>query len=1111
MATKNPKTTKGSASQIANTRTKSKPLDEGEFLNAIGATGTYIVNGFLETDYRADLSGKEGLAKYDEMRRSDSKIRQSLMVCMLPILSTEWYIEPAKDPETGEVGEAQQEVADFVSKALFEKMEITWLNYLTEVLTMLPFGFSLFEKVYTADEFDDHVWLKTLGYRKQTTIDKWEMEDGSPGITQQLPSAIVDPYSEFLGQSRVSIPASKMLLFSYQREGDNYAGVSVLRSAYKHWYIKDALYKFDSIKHERQGVGVPLIKLPKGYTEKDKTEAKLILKNVRANELGGVILPDGWEFMFADLQAGNTSDLWKSIEHHNQEIANNVLAMFLNLVSGDGGSRALSEDQSDFFLLANEALANLIEDVHNRFLVPELVDFNFDVEDYPHLRHKKLGSVDYGSMANTLSTLSSAGIVNPDEDLEDWARQMIDAPPRMPEPEVEVDEDGNEIDPETGEPILPDDGIDPETGLPLEPEIDPETGLPIEPVLDEEEQAALDEENAGDDELIEASEIAEVDGAVFFHDGNGWVDAQSFRIVSEETKRKISEALKKAKPGDTEQTKMRLKNEAKARKAARHQKALQNARARLAARKGKGKKKGGVIAQKRAARLKKAGVKDSKARQAQNKAGVKEVLNPVTPKKKQSKLKTALKNMQTQKKSSAVKSKMKKAKKPKGSKKPKKVKAPKAAPATKPAANPVGQRAAQQSKDKNSPLYKKPVSTAPKKPVTKLGKAVAARKAKRVAKLGKKKVKAHEDEYEAIFAEGAAHVMMLQKEVQFTKGNLPQGPQFFAEDTFDSWRPLTFAEKKVNFKSIRKSVDKFGSALDSEMNQITADQKADLLSQVKRAVDANDIAAVGVIKAKYTGELSSALTNVQKEMFEFGKSSVALEMGVNAPGTAKEVMGAMKVSNAKMVQKLTSDMENAAADAVSQVVIKKGGAVSATGTAEAVAAASQAIDKVLESTAKISTMMLYGSINLGRAAVWERYPEKVYAFQYSAIIDDATTDVCLSLDGRVVKAGSSDFYTYGPPRHYKCRSIWVEILEDEEYKPDTGDIPSRIPHNATIDQFEDMKKPIVDEKSPAIKVLQAELEERKAQAEKYEQSGQYANRLASHQARIKALEDALGD
>jgi len=48
-------------------------------------------------------------------------------------------------------------------------------------------------------------------------------------------------------------------------------------------------------------------------------------------------------------------------------------------------------------------------------------------------------------------------------------------------------------------------------------------------------------------------------------------------------------------------------------------------------------------------------------------------------------------------------------------------------------------------------------------------------------------------------------------------------------------------------------------------------------------------------------------------------------------------------------------------------------------------------------------LFVIGAINLGREAVFEENTKEIYAYQFSAILDDATTDICRGLDGIVVK------------------------------------------------------------------------------------------------------------
>lgn len=57
----------------------------------------------------------------------------------------------------------------------------------------------------------------------------------------------------------------------------------------------------------------------------------------------------------------------------------------------------------------------------------------------------------------------------------------------------------------------------------------------------------------------------------------------------------------------------------------------------------------------------------------------------------------------------------------------------------------------------------------------------------------------------------------------------------------------------------------------------------------------------------------------------------------------------------------------------------------------------------------------------------------VDAYQYSAIMDDRTTEVCAGLDGKIFEAGTEPV----PPLHFNCRSVLIPITKFERYEPST--------------------------------------------------------------------------
>jgi SPP1 gp7 family putative phage head morphogenesis protein len=69
--------------------------------------------------------------------------------------------------------------------------------------------------------------------------------------------------------------------------------------------------------------------------------------------------------------------------------------------------------------------------------------------------------------------------------------------------------------------------------------------------------------------------------------------------------------------------------------------------------------------------------------------------------------------------------------------------------------------------------------------------------------------------------------------------------------------------------------------------------------------------------------------------------------------------------------------------------------------------------------------------NQGRLVQGEQANEYLEGWQYSAILDTRTTEVCRHLDGKVFEAGDKRVHALRPPRHFNCRSVMVPIVIGE--------------------------------------------------------------------------------
>lgn len=841
----------GKKSQINPTNDKNqKPITLKQLQETLWWSWTDIFGWIINDEYLRDLSWQEWIKKFDEMRRSDASVSALLLACSLPIRSTKRSIQPASDDEWV-TQDIDWEIADFVHEAIFNNMEITREQFLQECLTFLAFWFSVFEKVYKVEW--EKILIKKLAFRHQKTIDYWITQDHMPWITQTLDVPI--SYGVNAWKSMVSIPWEKLILFTINQEGDNYQWISILRPAYKHWYIKQNLEKFDAIRHQKQGVGVPLIYLPKSATDADKTAALEIVNSFKANEQSWVVMPwpkESWrDFSFANLNASDSTNMLESIKYHMREIVKTVLAQFIELWNTNSWSRSLWDSQHDLFLNAITTFAKIIQNNINRYLIPELVDFNFNTDRYPTIQFGELWAKNLESLANTLSTLITAWAVEVDDELQRVIREQLWLPP------MEVEEN-DKVNDDPIDEVIP------------KPKADPEKQVD-DPIPDDQ---------------IEAHE----------HDGDMWCclqDQYYMELSSKYNNKLILDIQKKAK-------------------------------------------------------------------------------------------------------------------------------------------------------------------------------------------------------------ESWSFHEVKKKWYKFND----------FED--QSPRVMTFAERKVNFTNLKKSMDKYWDQLSKESKKIFTAMKKDILIQVNDAVAANDIAKIWMIKARFTDDFAQTLTNIQKEMFEVWKKSAAAEMWVSVPNTAAETRGVMYVQNQQVVAKIANDMTNTAQSAAMQTIAKRWWSITDT----SVTAAKQAINAALDwQIAKVwwavQSLWISMSLNMWRSNIFEMYPELIYAMQYSAILDGKTTDRCLSLDWRVVKPWSAAFYEYSPPQHYNCRSIRVEILEEEEFKPTIWWIPESIAPALTIDNVPQMSSPVLWKWSPALWIIQEELDDLKSKLDVLKAEWKNEFRQWQYQDRINQLEKAL--
>lgn len=431
---------------------------QGMTFAEIAQTGLRQFAGYVREDFQLELVGRQGARTYNEMVKNSpmcSAIMYSLNATMRKV---EWRVETPDDTP------AAVEAADFVDSCRND-MSHTWEDLIAENLTMIQFGFAPHELVYKRrlgrnPGFDKQTGKKLpssqyedarIGWRKipirgQDTILKWFFGAGGEilGFTQQ-------PYNAPI----VDVPIEKALLFRPWQHKGNPEGLSVLRSAYRSYFLTKRLEEQEAILFERMS-GVPVMKCPVDLFDRAnagdaKARASLaafkaIVVNTRVNEQMGMLLPSDtyvgptgpsavpmYSFELVAPQGSRIgAGLDGAISRYNLNILTSVLADFILLGHGSGGrgSQALGVSKIDMFFQAVEGFTNSIAAVYNRFALPRLWLLNgMDYDIMPKITPDLAQRVDLDLLSSFILRMSQSGMpLFPDIDLENALRDYSGLP-----------------------------------------------------------------------------------------------------------------------------------------------------------------------------------------------------------------------------------------------------------------------------------------------------------------------------------------------------------------------------------------------------------------------------------------------------------------------------------------------------------------------------------------------------------------------------------------------------------------------------------------------------------------------------------------------------------
>ena len=436
--------------------------------NAVAAAGEKGTSGLIEfggrisEEFHRRLQGSVGTKVYREMRDNDAIVGAIMFAVESLILQV-----PIKFTEANDSAEAKAAAQLMVE--VWDDMYTPNEDVMTEIITMLTFGWAFFETVYKQrrgtdaaqpSKFDDGKWAwHKIALRSQDSLDRWDL--GEYGDILGLWQA---PWTS--PSSKVAyIPMSKGMLFRTRSHKNNPEGRSMLRNAYRSWYFLKRIQEIEAVGVERDLAGLPVMEVPAEIMSPrpspDQASIRAmcedIVQKVRRDEREGLVLPSatdrqgnptGYKFYLMSTGGKRALDVNKIVVRYEQRIAMTILAQFLMLGMDEVGSFALASTQTNLFSMALGAIVKRISSVFNTQGIPQLMKLNgVAPENWPKMSPGDFEAPSLKEFAEALNNLVGAQVLTPDDDLEDHVRAQMSLPPRGT-PRVAPAVEGGETDPE---------------------------------------------------------------------------------------------------------------------------------------------------------------------------------------------------------------------------------------------------------------------------------------------------------------------------------------------------------------------------------------------------------------------------------------------------------------------------------------------------------------------------------------------------------------------------------------------------------------------------------------------------------------------------------------
>jgi len=354
------------------------------------------------TGYGDEIYNKDRkIEDYIKMVETDSQIKAALDLIKNSLSTQRYMIRPAS------ASKEDIDIAGFVEDVI-EGMAIPFRRIRNDMLTALPYGYSVFEIVYKYDDKSKKiVWDYLRPIDIETLTDCFHIDKlGDVDYVTQRPASPAGVTVPSPSKDDIKIPAEYCLIYSYDSEFGSPYGRSILRQCYDHWFMKRKVQKYYNIYLEK-------LQNPFLHGKANSpTNAKLMNAMLEDIREGRTHVVTNLDEDINVVETRNQGGFHDAIQYHNMMIFRRMGIPSL-IFGQDSASGSYAQSQShqevfhEFLEGIQEEMAGLLQEK-----IQELVDLNFKVDNYPQFAFEPLLKDQVIQLLMALAQFAASGSID---------------------------------------------------------------------------------------------------------------------------------------------------------------------------------------------------------------------------------------------------------------------------------------------------------------------------------------------------------------------------------------------------------------------------------------------------------------------------------------------------------------------------------------------------------------------------------------------------------------------------------------------------------------------------------------------------------------------------